>query len=71
MRKTVHQKPAITETLTMSVYKVQKNAIKSIIYSTVTDCFSRRVYSKPQSYFANQIDFLEIITELKEKHKTN
>ena len=42
-----------------------------MIYSTVTDCFGYGVYSKPQSYFATQIDFLEIITELKEKLKTN
>ena len=40
-------------------------------YSTVTEYSGCGVYSKPQSYFATQIDFLEIITELKEKLKTN
>ena len=36
-------------------------------YSTETDCLGYGVYSKPQSYFATQIEFLKIITELKEK----
>ena len=36
-------------------------------YSTVTEYSGCGVYSKPQSYFATQIDFLQILIDVKDK----
>ncbi len=37
-------------------------------YSTVTECFSSGVVTPPKSYITHEIDFLEIILELKDKY---
>ena len=40
-----------------------------MIYSTVTDCFSKGVVHKNRSNVAVDFDLLEIIQELKSKYK--
>jgi hypothetical protein len=36
-------------------------------YSTVTECFGYGVLNKPKSFIRNEIDILQILTELKDK----
>ena len=42
--------------------------MKSMIYSSITDCFSKGVGSKPKCEYKLDFDLLEIIQKLKRKY---